>query len=158
MTQETGQRCCESDPEQDRERSDALAGCDGGASPPRRSKIKTLLAGIVLLAAIGIGTYSLAKSLGASEGGAAASRAAPAQSSAVIQPGAPPRPAEQQACCGGDTAPEVPARPACCGGGQNEGAPARPRCGGGGDVELFPASVPAEEPSCGAPRKSCCGQ
>jgi hypothetical protein len=117
------------------------------AAPRRRSWLKTLIAAAILLAAIGVGAYSLLA--GPKAGGDAAGNH-PATPPAAAKAAAPPPNTAPPPCCGGG-APAAQPRPACCG-----GAPAaepRPACGGGAAA---PAAAPAVEPKCGS-RPSCCG-
>lgn len=120
---------------------DTGASCGCGAAPPRRPWVKTVIAVVILLAAGGVGAYSLLASPAPGEG------IAPAGVESSQRPNSPntaaqsPPSAEQPACCGGAAQPVSTPQPSCC----------------GGETSMDPEALP-DEPRCGAKPKGCCGQ
>lgn len=114
----------------------AAVSCDCGA-PPRRSRLKTLISAVILLAAVGVGAYALTKGRGAGVA-SAEGKATSVPAAAITTPAAP-----------------VPAAPSCCGGGANRPVQAQPSCCGGG-AAVAPAAAPGQ-PTCGSPQPGCCG-
>jgi len=85
----------------------STSGCSCGATPPRRSLLRTLIAGAVILAAVGVGAYSLMEKRAADPNKQAASccpTAAPAAGKAAS--------AKSSCCPGGSAAPKCAAQPA----------------------------------------------
>jgi len=134
---------------------DTAADCGCGAPAGRHSWIKTLIAAIIMLAAIGVGAYSLLAAPAANTSAATSSGG----STAGTQPSAPAAsaPVAAPSCCGQAAGVEAAPAPACCGGAAAAGpaAPQPPCCGGANTASA--ASPPAGNPNCGASPPSCCG-
>ena len=122
--------CCAGSPAPGGEKgSTETCGCCG--SPPRRSWLRTLVFLIVILAAIGVGAYSIFVGSAKSPAGAASAADAATSARTAENPQGPTLPVEAApACCsgGGSGAGAVPppAEQTTCGGG----APPAPCCGG----------------------------
>ena len=134
----------------------SLAGCGCATTPTRRPWLKTLIAVIILLAAVGVGAYSMLATSAPEETSAPGSddssrRTAPASATAQSVPNA-----AQPACCGGAVH-EAPApQPACCSGAAHATPSPQSSCCGG-ETSMAPAMLPGE-PKCGAKPKGCCGR
>lgn len=132
--------CCAGGAEQEApESSGPAANCVCAPTNARRSWVRTLIAAVILLAAIGVGAYSLISG-GSQEGGG----------TAVGNSGSLP--------AGAASVPELPtdpARPACCGGASVAPSSETPCCGRAGASGQ--ATLPTGEASCGSPSKGCCG-
>ena len=72
------------------------AGCACGAGPQRRSWLRTLVAGVVILAAVGVGAYSLMAKRPDKQAAACGAAVAPAAGKAA--------PAGRSCCAGGGAA------------------------------------------------------
>lgn len=133
---------------------EASAACNCEPAPSKHSWIKNLLAVVILLAAVGVGAYSVFADKPAAQRSPAAAAANPtppvtANPSAVPSPSAP-----APACCSGAAAPAAAPLPgSCCGAAQPAAAPQPGSCCGAAQ----PVGI-GSEPSCGAPSKGCCGQ
>lgn len=88
-----GVPCCGGGPDKDKGSSGSAANCGCGASAGARGRLKTLICGIVILAALGVGVVSLVAGRG---GSGSRSAASPACCPAVVSGGTP-----GQAECGG---------------------------------------------------------
>lgn len=121
---------------------DTGEGCGCASSPSPRSRIKALISTVVILAALGVGIYSLAASRTADPAAQAAKSGAVTPSAATAMPGPAPAGPAAAGCCG-SAGSAAPAQPSCCG-------------GGGGSAALAEPAV--AQPSCGEPRKGCCGR
>ena len=131
--------------------------CDCGPTAAGRSWLKGVIAAIILLAAVGVGAYSLVKKPVANGGQTAP---APATTPAKAGATAPsPAPATGRVpCCAGQAAPAPTAKPCCAGGAPPpaaapEAAPKPSCCAGGGS----PPAASTAQPSCGGQRPACCG-
>ena len=130
-----GTPCCAGDSKQECECTGSAAGCGCGSGPAPRSWIKTLISAVVILAALGVGVYSLVASRASGQGGSTASAGNSKPAAAAILPSAAPPAHAPSPCCGSAGAEAAP-QPSCCGGA---------------------ASAPAEQPTCGEAHKGCCG-
>lgn len=82
----------------------STAGCACGGLPPRRSWLRTLIAGVVILAAVGVGAYSLMAKRPEKQAAPCGASVAPAAGKAA--------PAERSCCAGGGSAAKCAAQPA----------------------------------------------
>lgn len=131
----------------------ATCGCGEKRAP--RTGLRLLIAGVILLAAVGVGAYSLFAERTERMSGAAPQTpgreigddrsAAEAPSREVPSSAAP-------SCCGGKAPAARQATPCCA--GAAPAAASQPSCGGSGDQSM----LPPEEPSCGSRQDGCCGR
>jgi len=137
--------------------------CDCGTQPAPRSSLKTLVSTAIILAAVGVGAYSLLAR-------PAAAPAGKPQGTGAISPKGSNIEAAKSGCCAAGSAEATPEPSSCCGGKGASAAPAQPSeaapqgcCGAAaaprqpscGEVGALPTAT--AEPSCGAAAKGCCG-
>jgi len=130
--------------------------CGCTPTSARRSWPRTVIAAIILLAAVGVGAYSLLASPAPERATTPPEKSGSLPAGSASPAAESPSSAAQPACCGGAAHAAPVPQPSCCGGTAQAAPPPQPSCCGGG-ASLDPAALP-DEPKCGAKPKGCCGQ